>query len=445
MATIKELFKSQKKDLYGLAGTILIESRGIINAPRGAALLTSSPDAIADLIGNQLGGAFGGSANRPSDTIFKNNKVLSKPITLLAPTHALLRDSVKKGDAYFIKPSPALDSVIGKIKQGSSSPAAAIAGAAIGAVNTIGSVGRIKDLVDKIKRKTTEHEYYGPKFSHRDKKEKKGVDTVKNFSNYFPTYTEEANTITGRKEWVQSAINERKNKNGFDQINSSIINVLAKNESLKDSDLETFKKDNLVKVPYVLIQKYEDKSSNDNILLPGTISGFSESIAPEWNSFKYIGSPFNIYKYSGVERTITFGLKLYYLDTDSKITMQRNLDKLRKLVYPDQNISATTYPNSEYSPLAFTGNLVLITVAGLLEQRLAIITSMEITIDDATPWSITDTNVDGDYKNEPYPAAIDISFGMTLLETHGVKKQNDGFIFDYNFTKPSIVKKETKA
>ncbi len=57
MATLKDLFKSKKKELYGLSSGAIIESRGLINPPRGAALLTSSPDAIADLIGNQIGGA----------------------------------------------------------------------------------------------------------------------------------------------------------------------------------------------------------------------------------------------------------------------------------------------------------------------------------------------------------------------------------------------------
>ena len=82
MATIKDLFNKQNKDLYGLSGKAIIESRGLINPPRGAALLTSSPNALADLIGNQIGGALKGSANRPSDTIFKNNTPFSKPISL---------------------------------------------------------------------------------------------------------------------------------------------------------------------------------------------------------------------------------------------------------------------------------------------------------------------------------------------------------------------------
>ena len=82
MPTIQDLFKSQNSTLYGKSSKILIETRGIINPPRVAALLTSSPDALSDLIGNQIGGALGGSANRPTDTIFaKPTGFFTKPIS----------------------------------------------------------------------------------------------------------------------------------------------------------------------------------------------------------------------------------------------------------------------------------------------------------------------------------------------------------------------------
>ena len=55
------------------------------------------------------------------------------------------------------------------------------------------------------------------------------------------------------------------------------------------------------------------KTDNNVIILPGTISGLDEAFTPEINSFKYVGSPFNLYRYSGVERTLKFNFKTYYL------------------------------------------------------------------------------------------------------------------------------------
>ena len=57
MPTINDLFKSQVKEIYGKSEKLRIDTRGIINAPRAAALLGSSPDALSSLIGNQIGGA----------------------------------------------------------------------------------------------------------------------------------------------------------------------------------------------------------------------------------------------------------------------------------------------------------------------------------------------------------------------------------------------------
>jgi len=120
MATILDLFKSNKKELYN-DELIRIESRGLVNLPRAAALAASSPNVAADLIGGQIAGAIGGSANRPSDTIFKKGNPGSKPITITAATQALLRDVVEKDTDYVIKQTPSPNSVISNINQGGSS------------------------------------------------------------------------------------------------------------------------------------------------------------------------------------------------------------------------------------------------------------------------------------------------------------------------------------
>ena len=120
MPTILELFDSGKKELYNKE-LIRIDSRGLINPPRAAALLASSPNSLGDLIGGQIAGAIGGVANRPSDTIFKGNSPLSKPVTLTAFTEAGLKDAVEIGTDYTVKQSPSPNSILNSISQGGSS------------------------------------------------------------------------------------------------------------------------------------------------------------------------------------------------------------------------------------------------------------------------------------------------------------------------------------
>jgi hypothetical protein len=139
MATLKDLFKSKKTELYGKSEKIRIDTRGLINPPRAAALLASSPNTIADLIGNQISGVLKGSANRPGDTIFKNNTVFSKPISLLL-------QSPEADTPYYIKKSPAPASIIGKLKQGASSPAGLAANAGLALAKVAITKGGLKKL-----------------------------------------------------------------------------------------------------------------------------------------------------------------------------------------------------------------------------------------------------------------------------------------------------------
>ena len=83
MATILDLFKSRKTEIYGgVGGQTFIESQGAINIPRKAALLASSPNAVGALIGNEIGGLVKGSSDRPSDLVFKDKKFFSKPVII---------------------------------------------------------------------------------------------------------------------------------------------------------------------------------------------------------------------------------------------------------------------------------------------------------------------------------------------------------------------------
>jgi hypothetical protein len=156
MAQIRDLFKSQKKDLYGKLGEIRIESKGFVDVARSAALLTSSPSKVADAIGNQIGGALGGLANRPSDTIFKSEAPFAKPITLIALTQAQLRDAVEPKRDYYVKDNPAPNSIIKRLLDGQS-PTSAAALVAQQGLNKFGSAKGLKKLGDSLKKVSNEN------------------------------------------------------------------------------------------------------------------------------------------------------------------------------------------------------------------------------------------------------------------------------------------------
>lgn len=180
MPTIRELFKSQQKNLYGKSENVRINSLGLINPPRGAALLVSSPNALADLIGNQIGGILKGSANRPTDTIFRNDTFIAKPISLFK-TREGLRNAVEAGTDYFVKKSPAPSSIFSNLKQGATNPAGMLKQAAVGAINNIGgNKSGLNTLREDLKKRSQEkNSEYGSKYQE-DRFGKK-IDKTKTF------------------------------------------------------------------------------------------------------------------------------------------------------------------------------------------------------------------------------------------------------------------------
>lgn len=459
--TIMELFKERKKEVYtspgplgGISGLTIIESRGIINPPRQAALLLASPNAVADLIGSAGGALLGGNANRPSDTIFKNNNVFTKPISVV-PTVSQLRNAIDPKETYFVKTEPSPGANIANfIKNAVQSPAAAQT-AALQLITKLGSKGALKDAKNYFSalKDAKPEENYGPKF-HPDKNNKTQTGDARYYSTHYTIYGKQDNRYSrknSRNEYVRAGIKERPtNLKNWDIINDDVLKTGQNNkdEFIYDSDVKTLEESNSgLNQTYVKFTLY--KKTNANIILPGTISGISEDFAPEWSSFKYIGSPFNLYRYGGVERTLKFDVKMYYLDLPTKTAMINNLNRLRKLVFPDEEIGVSTYPlkpgdnDTATSQLFFRPNLVYLTINGLYENILGIVDSLSFSIDDNVSWATTADDMGVANDTKLYPTVINVSLGMKIIEHPAIKtttKQVDGkdvktYTFEYGESK----------
>ena len=218
MPTIADLFKDKEKDLYENE-IVRIESRGLVNPPRAAALLASSMDTIGDVIGGQLAGAIGGTANRPSDTIFKGNSFIDKPVSLLGVTEGLLKSSVEAGTDYYIKQAPSpIPPLFGKSAPGGSTTAGTIANQAIKQINKLGSKKAVKNLVQELKSST--QSTYGPTYAiGADGKPLK--EKILN-SEYKETYSQITNPNTYAKEHVAQKLVKRESGDNWDEANHFI-------------------------------------------------------------------------------------------------------------------------------------------------------------------------------------------------------------------------------
>jgi hypothetical protein len=412
MPTILELFNSNAEDLYGKE-IFRIETRGFANPPRVAALVASSPNTLADLVGGQLAGAVGGTANRPSDTIFKKNSALAKPITLTAATTAQLRDAVDGGygkngandGGYVVKTSPSPNSVISDIQQGGSSVAGVATNLGIQGLNKYGSTSGIKQLKKDLSKR--------PKLKT-------------NGSFGAPLYT--------NKEPFSKELLKKSNESRLWDYSNSDLNHKY---SFEDNDeLQDWIKDNRFQnqVP-ITFQKY---GKSTIIPFAGAISGISEDIQPEWSNFRYVGNPFKTYRYQGVERSVKFNLKLYYMGFLGKQRMIQKIDYLKSLAFPDEKVSEFSYSGNQSSQYAFSPNLVFFSIGDLYKNMFGYIESLSFNIDDNVVWSnFNPTNLsDGD--NSLYPSVIDASIGIKIIENHGIEDK----IFQYNFNGTRVFDKK---
>ena len=401
MPTILDLFDSTKKELYNRE-LIRIDSRGLINPPRVAALAASSPNTLADLVGGQLAGAIGGTANRPSDTIFKGNTPLSKPITITAATTALLRDVVESGTDYTVKQNPSPDSVLNNLAQGGSSPSGVATNLAIQGLNKFGSKSGLKKLGDSLKNKSNEN----------------GYTNKKPFSTHLKG-TER--TAVEKKTWSMS--NEDLND----------IQYFENDKALED----WIKENRFANQVPITFKKY---GKNTIVPFVGAISGISEDVQPEWANFKYVGSPFKTYRYQGVERSVKFNLKLYYMGIKSKQTMIKKIEYLKSLAFPDEKFAQLTYGSSQTSQYAFSPNLIIFSIGDLYKNMFGYMESLSFSIDDNTVWSKHPVaNDTSDTDNSLYPSVMDVSIGIKIIENHGIEDKE----FKYNFNGTRVFDKKS--
>lgn len=427
MAQLLDLFKSQRKELYGKSENIRIESRGIINPPRAAALIASSPNAIADLIGTNVAGLIKGSANRPSDTIFGNNKVFSKPLSITGVTTAQLRDVIEDKTEYFVKKSP-MPNVVGGFKQGASNTGGAAANLLIKTANAYGSVKKIKKLLKNLKEKgpvtlPDNPEQYGTKFMPDTKKGSGIINEKKLFSTHYLLIKD----------------GKLKKREGAElttwDIQESTINTLP---IITDVQLKEAENAGHVVVSFAKIIDDTGKTTN-KVPFIGTVTDISEDIQPEWTNFRHIGSPFKVNRYLGVERNIKFNLKLYYTTFDEKQVMIKKINYLKSLAFPDSNVVTSKFgDNNQY---AIAPNIIKFSIGSFYKNVAGYLESISFSIDENTTWAKmgkdgnNDITADNNDDNFMYPSIIDVSIGIKIIETHSLesKEGSSTKTYKYNF------------
>ena len=168
--------------------------------------------------------------------------------------------------------------------------------------------------------------------------------------------------------------------------------------------------------------KFTSVHRNKTAQFRATVTGLTETLSPSWDSGKFIGSPFNYYTYSGIERSVSFNFKVFSLNAaEHKI----GWDKINF-------VNSLVYPQGYYDSSAVKPPFIKFTLGDMYKNKLGFIESLSHTFDDNTPWNVMDketslalagaslvtgNNGDIDMKGYNLPMIADISVTIKFLES----------------------------
>jgi hypothetical protein len=140
------------------------------------------------------------------------------------------------------------------------------------------------------------------------------------------------------------------------------------------------------------------------------IDDFSDSYKAQWETQKYMGRGEKFYKYGGFDRDINMSFTVVALSKDELIPMYKKLNYLVSSLAPK-------YSTNGY----MGGNMAEITLGSWIKDQPGIITSINLTVPDDSPWEIaipinsSQSGVgqnfsDKDMKELPHMVKVKLSF-----------------------------------
>lgn len=261
-------------------------------------------------------------------------------------------------------------------------------------------------------------------------------------------YSQKANAskiVTGTSNITNSLSAKRGLKSLSDVINQTGVFTAGELSTIKYNG-ETIDKVDLIPL------RFTSMTNGESIYMRTIVSGFNETFSPSWDSSKMIGSPFNFYNYTGVERKITFNLKAYAMSQVELMMMWRKIEFLAKFNYP-----------GGYTDTGFVlANLMKFTFGDLYHNRVCFLDSLTYSIEDnENLWELGEGNAkvvvsdaydsqfEFDGRFTPYEGGSTLNFGSTAeievrgSKTEGIRKgenrvydpiTNQGFIEDISST-----------
>jgi len=158
---------------------------------------------------------------------------------------------------------------------------------------------------------------------------------------------------------------------------------------------------------------FKKHGADKPVVFRAIMSGLSETTSPDWSSNKFVGNPYSFYMYGGVERSISFNIKLFAASTPELSGIWSRLKILTSYAYPTITGGVTTPP------------IIQFRIGSIYSGKAGFIESLQYTIPDESNWE-TDKERGG-----YLPKMVDVSIGIKFIETHGDEER----LYDMDISK----------
>jgi hypothetical protein len=173
-------------------------------------------------------------------------------------------------------------------------------------------------------------------------------------------------------------------------FSSDVDNIVGDNKSVDSL--------NFIPLKFTLID------GGKTIHFRSIIDGVSETFSPSWDPSKFIGSPFNHYTYSGVERSLSFNLKVM---ATTSTEMKTNWERLSFL-------ASMTYPSSYNDNSSINPPFIKFTLGNMYIGKEGFIENLSFSVDDTAGWEV---GLNSGMEKYKLPKKIDVTIGIKFLET----------------------------
>lgn len=222
-----------------------------------------------------------------------------------------------------------------------------------------------------------------------------------NFNNPIPTIQDFRNQVSGSYvPWTSgSVISSRfyiQDAGKYKDKMNSLYPFPFKNDKAP-WELDSDKTDDLVKFVFEALSNDDTSLSTAIFFRAFLIAGITDNNSAALNSFKYMGRGEDFFTYQGFSRTISFSFRVAAQSKEDLKPMYNRINALMSQVYPD------------YSPSQqiMRAPIVRLTVGDYLLRVPGFLESVNITIDNNTPWEI---DLDKDLAQLPQVVDVAVSF-----------------------------------